>query len=520
VAVVLVLVVAVGVGRRRAGGRGVPVRARGGGGAVAAAPAPGAALRPAGRARPRVQLLRGQLHRAGEADAGRVVPPHGAAGLPRRPPPGPRLLPPLEEALRSEASDLVRDQGEADDQRAGAGPGGAADAGGALRQVRGAPAHLPVRGLRPRQPPGRPVGAPPPRPLPGLPHREPQAARALHRRHHAPDARRARGQGRRQWRRGEAEVDVAEWFQRVPQEVITFATFGRRNYEDGRVVFELQDELAGLAADAHSKVYIPGYRFLPLRRNLRVWHLVREIRKGLAAFIANLPKDGHGDEQRRDGGGGMRDLMSFMTPAMTTEEIIEESKNFFFAGKETLVSLLTWATVALAMHPEWQDRARQEVLAVVGRDDLPTKDHLPKLKTVGMIVNETLRLYPPAVAMIRTANRDVELGGCVVPAGTELLIPILAVHHDEEHWGADAAEFNPARFGDDRRPRHQMAFMPFGGGERVCIGQNLALIEAKVALAVVLQRFAFRLSPAYVHAPRVLMILNPQYGAPVIFRPL
>ncbi|KAI5008429.1 hypothetical protein ZWY2020_009477 [Hordeum vulgare] len=123
--------------------------------------------------------------------------------------------------------------------------------------------------------------------------------------------------------------------------------------------------------------------------------------------------------------------------------------------------------------------------------------------------------------MIRTANRDVELGGCVVPAGTELLIPILAVHHDEEHWGSDATDFNPARFGDERPlRRHQMAFMPFGGGERVCIGQNLALIEAKVALAVVLQRFAFRLSPAYVHAPRVLMILNPQYGAPVIFRPL
>uniref|UniRef100_A0ACD5UJM5 Uncharacterized protein n=1 Tax=Avena sativa TaxID=4498 RepID=A0ACD5UJM5_AVESA len=317
---------------------------------------------------------------------------------------------------------------------------------------------------------------------------------------------------------GEAEVDVAEWFQRVPQEVITFATFGRRNYEDGKVVFQLQDELAGLAADAHSKVFIPGYRFLPLRRNLRVWHLVREIRKGLAAFIANLPQTKADD----DGSGMMRDLISFMTPAMTTDEIIEESKNFFFAGKETLSSLLTWATVALAMHPEWQDRARREVLDVVGPHHLPTKDHLPKLKTVGMIVNETLRLYPPAVAMLRTAKRDVELGGCVVPAGTELLIPILAVHHDEEHWGVDAKQFNPARFGDDDRPlrRHQMAFVPFGAGERVCIGQNLALMEAKVALAVVLQRFAFRLSPAYVHAPQVLMILNPQHGAPVIFRPL
>jgi PHYB activation tagged suppressor 1 len=179
---------------------------------------------------------------------------------------------------------------------------------------------------------------------------------------------------------GEAEVDVAEWFQRVPQEVITFATFGRRNYDDGKALFELQDELAGLAADAHSKVFIPGYRFLPLRRNMRVWHLVREIRKGLAAFIGNLQQtkvdDDHGDK------GGMRDFMSFMAPAMTAEEIIEESKNFFFAGKETLSSLLTWATVALAMHPDWQDRARREVLAVVGRHDIPTKGHLPKLKTV------------------------------------------------------------------------------------------------------------------------------------------
>jgi PHYB activation tagged suppressor 1 len=82
----------------------------------------------------------------------------------------------------------------------------------------------------------------------------------------------------------------------------------------------------------------------------------------------------------------MRDFMSFMAPAMTPEEIIEESKNFFFAGKETLSSLLTWATVALSMHPEWQERARQEVHAVVGRHDLPTKDHLPKLKTVRTVL--------------------------------------------------------------------------------------------------------------------------------------
>lgn len=139
-----------------------------------------------------------------------------------------------------------------------------------------------------------------------------------------------------------------------------------------------------------------------------------------------------------------------------------------------------------------------------------------------MILNETLRLYPPAVATIRTAKVDVELGGCHVPRGTELMIPILAVHHDARLWGPDAAQFNPGRFanGVARAARHPTAFIPFGLGARTCIGQNLALLEAKITLAVLLQRYSFRLSPSYVHAPTVLMLLYPQYGAPVIFRPL
>ena len=319
----------------------------------------------------------------------------------------------------------------------------------------------------------------------------------------------------------EVEVDVAEWYQRLPQEAITLATFGR-NYDEGSVVFRLQGEHASHATEAHSKVFIPGYRFLPTRKNRRVWRLDREIRRLLGKFVTGLQSGDHRGGGRDHGrAGGFKDFMSFMAPAMTADEIIEESKNFFFAGKETLTSLLTWATVALAMHPKWQDRARREVVEDCGRRGLPTKDHLPRLKILGMIVNETLRLYPPAVAMIRKAKRDVDLGGCVVPAATEIMMPIMAVHHDAEVWGADATEFNPGRFADDGDwPRQQMAFMPFGGGGRVCIGQNLALIEAKVALALVLQRCEFRLSPAYVHAPRVLMILNPQHGAPVIFRPL
>lgn len=139
-----------------------------------------------------------------------------------------------------------------------------------------------------------------------------------------------------------------------------------------------------------------------------------------------------------------------------------------------------------------------------------------------MILNESLRLYPPTIATIRRAKVDVDLGAYKIPRGTEILIPILAIHHDQAMWGNDANEFNPARFSEGvaRATKHPVAFIPFGLGVRSCIGQNLALLQAKLVLAILLQRFSFRLAPSYQHAPTVLMLLYPQYGAPIIFQPL
>ncbi|XP_066378060.1 cytochrome P450 734A4-like isoform X2 [Miscanthus floridulus] len=340
--------------------------------------------------------------------------------------------------------------------------------------------------------------------------------------------------------RGEVELDVAEWYQAVAEEAIARATFGR-SYDSGRVVFRMQARLMAFASEAFRKVFVPGYRFLPTKKNRLQWSLDREIRRGLVTLIGNRSLEAaHQDDdaaaELNDKGSndGFRDLLGFMinandkktkkaAPAIPVEDMLEECKTFFFAGKQTTTNLLTWATVLLAMHPDWQERARQEVLAVCGADELPSKEHLPKLKTLGMILNETLRLYPPAVATIRRAMRDVTLGGVSVPRGTELLIPIMAMHHDAALWGPDATQFNPARFargGASKAASHPLAFIPFGLGPRMCIGQNLALLEAKLTLAVVLQRFQLARSPSYVHAPTVLMLLYPQYGAPVIFRPV
>lgn len=139
-----------------------------------------------------------------------------------------------------------------------------------------------------------------------------------------------------------------------------------------------------------------------------------------------------------------------------------------------------------------------------------------------MILNESLRLYPPVVAILRRAKFDVDLGGCTIPCGTELLLPILPVHHDQSLWGHDVTEFNPARFagGVAHAAKHPAAFMPFGLGGRRCVGQNLAILQAKLAIAMILQRFSFDLAPSYQHAPTVVMLLNPQHGAPIMFRKL
>ncbi|TVU32987.1 hypothetical protein EJB05_24755, partial [Eragrostis curvula] len=334
---------------------------------------------------------------------------------------------------------------------------------------------------------------------------------------------------------GEVEVDVAEWFQAVTEEAITRTTFGR-SYDDGRVVFAMQGQLMAFASEAFRKVLVPGYRFLPTKKNWQSWKLDREIRRNLTRLIARRSDEAAEEEENAgDDAGSFRDLLGAMInagerktrapsspKAIPVAEMLEECKTFFFAGKQTTTNLLTWATVLLAMHPEWQEEARREVLEVCGADELPAKEHLPKLKTLGMIINETLRLYPPAVATIRRAKTDVQLSdGCMIPRDMELLIPIMAIHHDTRFWGKDAAQFNPARFaeGTARAAKHPLAFIPFGLGSRKCIGQNLARLEAKLTMAILLQRFELRISPKYIHAPTVLMLLYPQYGAPVIFRP-
>ena len=142
---------------------------------------------------------------------------------------------------------------------------------------------------------------------------------------------------------------------------------------------------------------------------------------------------------------------------------------------------------------------------------------------MNMIFNESLRLYPPVVTMERKIGREVRLGKHVLPANVEITIPCLALQHEPQIWGEDVLLFKPERLSEGvakATKNNIAAFLPFGLGPRSCVGSNFATMETKIALSMILQRFSFTLSPAYIHSPYRLLTVRPQHGVQVMLRSL
>jgi cytochrome P450 len=210
------------------------------------------------------------------------------------------------------------------------------------------------------------------------------------------------------------------------------------------------------------------------------------------------------------------DLLSMLLAArdedtgegMSDRELRDELMTMLLGGHETTAMTLTWAICLLAQHPDAQDRLRAELSTVLGGRS-PTSADLARLPYTRMVVDEALRLYPPVWLVARNAAKDDDLGGYAISKGDAVFVSSWVVHRAPWLWDAPD-EFRPERFSPEREVELRNAFFPFVGGPRQCIGNAFALMEARLALAVLAQRFRFSLAPGSVVEPEPILTLRPK----------
>ncbi|KMT18554.1 hypothetical protein BVRB_2g026880 [Beta vulgaris subsp. vulgaris] len=321
---------------------------------------------------------------------------------------------------------------------------------------------------------------------------------------------------------GKNEVEIGELMTSLTADIISRIEFGS-NFEKGSKIFNLLNILQKKCAQASRHLCLPGSRFFPSKYNKDIKSLKTEVEGLLMEIIESRKTCVEMGRSESYGNDILGILMNELKNkkrdgfSLNLQLIMDECKTFFFAGHETTALLLTWTIMLLASNPEWQEKLREEV-AQVCNGATPSMDHLPKLRLLSMIINESLRLYPPATLLPRMAFEDIKLGDLLIPKGLSIWIPVLAIHHDKELWGNDANEFNPDRFAS--KSFVSSRFLPFGAGPRNCIGQSFAVMEAKIILAMLVSKFRFKISDNYRHSPVVVLTIKPKHGVQVCLEPL
>ncbi|TVU19960.1 hypothetical protein EJB05_36144 [Eragrostis curvula] len=327
---------------------------------------------------------------------------------------------------------------------------------------------------------------------------------------------------------GVAEIEVDDDLRSFSFDVVSRACFGG-DYSRGREIFLRLRALSGLMARTSVIFTIPSLRYLPTAKNRRIWKLTNEIR----SLILQLASERRAASASATAGEEPDFLGSIIENSKdqprADDFVVDNCKNIYFAGHETSAVTATWCLMLLAAHPEWQARARAEVLDICnGSGNFSTSppdfDAIARMKTLHMVVLETLRLFPPSSFVVRETFRDMTLGPRLrAPKGTYIFVPVSTMHHDAAAWGPSARRFDPGRFRDGvsaacKHPQQAASYMPFGLGARVCLGRNLALVEVKALVAVVLARFELALSPGYRHAPAFRFIIEPEFGLRLLVR--
>lgn len=265
-----------------------------------------------------------------------------------------------------------------------------------------------------------------------------------------------------------------------------------------------------------SLVRIPAW--LPTPHNRRFARAKRTLDSLVLRIVAERRVSPANPARRRD----LLDMLLAAQDAdsgetMTDEQIKHELLTLVLAGHETTANALTFLYYTLSRHPQVREKVRAEVQEVLG-DRLPTPDDLKKLEYVTCVIEETMRLYPPAWVFERQALDDDVIAGVPVKKHTIVTLCPYVVHRSSRHWH-DPLRFDPERFRPEQRSKiGKHVYMPFGAGHRFCIGNNFAMMEMQILVALLATRCTFDVLPGYQPQLVAEVTLRPKHGMPVTFR--
>jgi cytochrome P450 len=309
-------------------------------------------------------------------------------------------------------------------------------------------------------------------------------------------------------------LDIAAEMMRLTLRVVGQSLFTLDLRHDTETVGRAVTTLSKLMLEYMSVPFPPLW--IPTPRNRRITSAIRTLDTVVQDIITARRR------QHTESG----DLLSLLLAArdeetgegMSDKQVRDEVMTLLFAGHETTSNLLAWTWYVLSQHPDVERRLHEELEAVLA-GQRPSVEHLPNLPYSRMVLEETLRLYPPAWSLARKARTGDCLGGYAIPAKSVILMIPYVTHRHPAFW-EEPERFDPERFTPERaavRPRY--AYFPFGGGPRLCIGNTFALMEAHLILATVAQRYRLCLVPGYAVEPEALLTLRPRDGLPMTLKP-
>lgn len=264
------------------------------------------------------------------------------------------------------------------------------------------------------------------------------------------------------------------------------------------------------------KSYVKLPYWMPTRKHL----LMKKYRDTIGAYINSVI------QERQKSGKSYNDLLGMLMAVedadtgekMDEKQLRDEIITIYIAGHETTANALTYSLFLLAKNPEYLDKLRQELAEQIGTEE-PSFENLRKLPLLAATVNESLRLYPPAWIFERAAIEDDNVDGFLIKKGDIVSFPPWVIHHNPKFW-PNPLIFKPERFLGKTVKDYGYTFLPFGGGPRICIGNNFALTEMQVVLAKLVREFNLEIDNSYELKLNPTITLRPAGEVPIRFVPV